>query len=216
MKLVIDDLLDAHTVQYFLNGFEECEMIDGKLTAGLMAKQVKNNQQLDANSDIYEELSSEMLLHLKNNQLFSVSTLPKTIHSLIFSRTAEGNYYGSHVDNAIMNGKRSDVSFTIFLSNPSDYHGGELIIENEKYKLPAGSMIVYPSSTLHQVAPVTSGTRYVCCGWVHSYVRNPQHRELLFELDTAKLSLYNKVGKCEEIDLLLKTHTNLFREWAEC
>lgn len=216
MKLVVDDFLDAYSVQYFMNELQECEMIDGKLTAGLMAKQVKNNQQLDVSSEIYEDLSSEMLSHLRNNQLFTVYTLQKDIHSLIFSRTSVGNYYGSHVDNAIMNGKRSDLSFTIFLSDMSEYEGGELIIETEKVKLPAGSMVVYPSSTLHQVAPVTRGDRYVCCGWVQSYVRNPQHRELLFELDTAKLSLYNKVGKCEEIDLLLKTHTNLFREWADC
>ena len=127
--------------------------------------------------------------------------------------------YGTHANNAMMGSYRSDVSFTLFLSAPTDYAGGELVIEgadDEKaYKLPAGSAIVYPSSTLHRVNEVTKGTRLVVVGWVQSLVRNSAQRELLFDIDTVRRSLFAQHGKTNEFDLLSKSVSNLLRQWAE-
>lgn len=127
--------------------------------------------------------------------------------------------YGAHVDDALMNGIRSDVSFTLFLSDPATYEGGELVIETssgeDDIKLPAGSMIAYPSSSLHRVAPVTRGTRLAAVGWARSLIRDAGRRELLFDLDTARQSLFAREGKTAEFDLLSKTSANLLRMWVE-
>ena len=130
--------------------------------------------------------------------------------------------YGTHVDNAHMGGKnylRSDLSFTYFLSGPDEYGGGELMIdegERERaIKLPANSVIVYPSSTLHRVAPVTSGARLVIVGWVQSLLRNPAHREILYDLDCARRSIFKTNGKSKEFDWISKSMANLLREWSD-
>ena len=130
--------------------------------------------------------------------------------------------YGSHTDNALMGDQefwRADVSFTLFLSDPSTYTGGELVIENSDeercYKLKAGSMIVYPSSTLHRVETVTDGVRLAAVGWVQSLIRDPANREILFDLDTTRRSLFTQSSKTIEFDLISKTYTNLLRKWAE-
>lgn len=127
--------------------------------------------------------------------------------------------YGRHTDNALMGQYRSDVSFTVFLSNPDEYDGGELIIESaddeRAYKLAGGCTLVYPSSTLHRVEPVKRGTRLVVVGWVQSWVRDPAKRELLFDLDTVRRSLYAQSGKTNEFDLLCKSLANLTRQWCE-
>ncbi|MEO1351076.1 MAG: Fe2+-dependent dioxygenase [Cyanobacteria bacterium J06635_15] len=130
----------------------------------------------------------------------------------------------SHVIPALMNRQtqvmRSDISFTLFLNSPDAYQGGELIIDSaqgeQDYKLPAGAMIVYPSSTLHRVETVTAGMRLAAVSWVQSLVRDPQNREILFDLDTARQSLFEQHGKTQEFDLLSKTHANLLRKWADC
>jgi PKHD-type hydroxylase len=127
--------------------------------------------------------------------------------------------YGSHVDDALMNGMRSDVSFTLFLSNPDTYEGGALVIETsageEDVKLPAGSLVAYPSTTLHRVAKVTKGARLAAVGWARSFIRDGAQRELLFDLDTARQRIFQKDGKTAEFDLLSKTSANLLRMWAE-
>jgi PKHD-type hydroxylase len=118
-----------------------------------------------------------------------------------------------------MDGVRTDVSFTLFLAEPADYDGGELVIETsageEDIKLPAGHLIAYPSTTLHRVAPVTRGERLVAVGWAQSYVRDLAKREILFDLETARRSLFEQSGKTPEFDVLAKTSANLFRMWAE-
>lgn len=132
--------------------------------------------------------------------------------------------YGTHTDDALMNRQtqvmRSDISFTLFLNSPDAYQGGKLIIDSaqgeQDYKLPAGAMIVYPSSTLHRVETVTAGMRLAAVSWVQSLVRAPQDREILFDLDTARQSLFEQHGKTQEFDLLSKTHANLLRKWADC
>jgi len=141
---------------------------------------------------------------------------------MLFSRYENGMSYGRHVDNALMGNQeflRSDVSFTLFLSSPSTYKGGELVIESSDgdrtYKLEGGSAIIYPSSTLHQVEPVTEGVRLAAVGWIQSLVRDPNEREILFDLDTTRRSIFAKEGKTIEFDLISKSYANLLRKWAE-
>jgi PKHD-type hydroxylase len=127
--------------------------------------------------------------------------------------------YGTHVDNAIMGGMRTDVSLTLFLSDPADYEGGELVIEStageQDIKLPPGSGVVYSTTALHRVAPVQRGQRLAAVTWVRSLVRDPAAREILFDLETARHRLLEQVGKTPELDLLSKTQANLLRMWAE-
>jgi PKHD-type hydroxylase len=144
---------------------------------------------------------------------------PKKLTPLIFARYGPGETYGSHVDDAIMQGLRTDVSFTLFLSEPDSYEGGELVIDSsggeESVKLPAGSLFLYPSTFLHRVEPVTKGERLVCVGWARSYLRSAEQRELLFDLDRARRALFARGGKTDEFDILSKCTANLLRMWAD-
>lgn len=140
----------------------------------------------------------------------------------MFSRYQGGMYYGTHIDNAIMGDEelmRSDLSLTLFLSDPANYTGGELVIEStqgeQAFKLDAGSMVVYPTTTLHRVEPVTEGERLAAVTWVQSLVRDAHNREILFDLDTVRDTLSQKSGKTAEFDLLSKSIANLLRKWAD-
>ena len=215
----IPDLLAPEELEYITSSLAQAEFVDGKLTAGWHAKLVKNNQQLK-HSESQQELKELIKKALSRNTLFQMAVRPKIVHSILFSRYDTGMSYGRHTDNALMGDSlwRSDVSFTLFL-NPSTYEGGELVIEgadDEKaYKLEAGTMIVYPSTTLHRVEPVTKGTRFVVVGWVQSLVRDASEREILFELDTVRHAIFAKDGKTPEFDLIAKSVANLLRKWAE-
>ena len=191
---------------------------DGRATAGWSARLVKDNEQAREGAALgllRERVASAILA----NEVFNLAVRPKALTPLIFSRYQEGRHYGSHVDNPLMNGIRTDVSFTLFLADPESYDGGELVIESmageEEVKLEAGSLVAYDSTTLHRVAPVTRGERLVAVGWAQSYVRDSARRELLFDLETARRNLFAQTGKTPEFDLLAKTSANLFRMWAE-
>ncbi|MEL6128303.1 MAG: Fe2+-dependent dioxygenase [Cyanobacteria bacterium J06636_28] len=217
MLFQIPDVLSADELSQLRTTLATAEFVDGKTTAGWYAKQVKHNQQLQR--DAGHPLETIVTAALNRHPLFQVAVRPKQIHSLRFSRYGVGMSYGTHADNAMMGRYRSDVSFTVFLSKPTDYGGGELVIEaaddEQAYRLPAGNAIIYPSSTLHRVNEVTQGQRLVVVGWVQSLVRDPAQRELLFDLDTARRSLYAQHGKTAEFDLLSKSVSNLLRRWAE-
>ena len=222
MLFSIDNLLTSEELNFFIDRFMQAAFIDGKTTAGWHAKLVKNNQQLDKTTPLAQELREQVQSILKKNALFQSAVLPKIIHSILGSRYDVGMSYGTHTDNALMGDQefwRADVSFTLFLSEPESYSGGELVIENSdeerSYKLTAGSIIVYPSTTLHRVEPVTQGVRLAIVGWVQSLVRDPANREILFDLDTTRRSIFAKEGKTIEFDLVSKTYTNLLRRWAE-
>ena len=222
MIFAIDDVLTSEELQHITDRLDPQDFIDGKLTAGWHAKLVKNNSQLTKKAKYTSELTEMVSSALWRNPLFKVATQPKTIHSMLFSCYETGMSYGSHADNALMGNRgflRSDVSLTLFLSDPADYEGGELIVENtdgdRSYKLPAGSAIVYPSGALHRVSPITQGIRLVVVAWVQSLVRDPMKREILFDLDTARRSIFQKSGKTIEFDLISKSHANLLRRWAE-
>ena len=198
------------------------EFKDGKLTAGWHAKLVKNNQQLSKQDVLSNKLTTQVKSALNRNNLFQTVVRPKSIHSILFSRYDVGMSYDRHVDNALMNDGRmwrTDVSFTLFLNSPQEYEGGELVVEGaheeRKYKLEAGSAIVYPSTSLHRVNPVTKGTRLVAVGWVQSLVREAEDREILFDLETARRVIFNRDGKTAEFDLISKSIANLLRKWAD-
>lgn len=189
----------------------------GQDTAGWHARAVKNNQQLDRSSPLHHELLAELQPLLAGHPLIQAAAFPRSIHSLLFSRCGPGEGYGRHVDNAWMAAGRSDLSFTVFLSSPSDYEGGALTLEtpggSERYRLPAGHGLVYPSTQLHSVEPVLTGERLVLVGWIESRIREAEQRELLFELDTARRALFARTGKDEVFDLICRSYSNLLRRW---
>lgn len=192
---------------------------DGATTAGWHARLVKANQQLDADDPAATALRAEVERAVRSHPVAALATRPRAFGPILFSRYGAGHGYGSHVDDALMAGVRTDVSFTLFLSDPEGYEGGELVMETAAgdlaFKLPAGGALFYPSTTLHRVAPVTAGERLAAVGWIRSFVRDPADRELLFDLDTARQTLFRQSGKTAEFDLLSKCLSNLLRRWAE-
>lgn len=222
MIFSIPNFLTSDELQKITSSLSEADFIDGKTTAGWHAKKVKNNAQLSNKADYSQELKQLVTNALKRNPLFQIAVRPKIIHSMLLSRYETGMSYGRHTDNALMGGEnfwRSDVSLTVFFNDPSSYEGGELIIEGtdseQSFKLEAGSAIIYPSLYLHRIEPVTKGVRLVAVAWVQSLIRDPNEREILFELDTARRSIFEKQGKTPEFDLISKAQANLLRKWAE-
>ena len=222
MIFSIDNILSPDYIAEIKQVLKQAEFVDGKLTAGWHAKLVKNNQQLKVGTS-QQELKAKICSALNKNALFQSAVRPRAVHSILFSRYQEGMSYDTHVDNALMSNKtgwyRSDISFTLFLNSPQDYEGGELMIEGvqeeKNYKLDAGSAIIYPSTTLHRVNPVTKGTRLVVVGWVQSIIREASDREILFDLETARRAIFAKSGKTPEFDLISKSIANLLRKWAD-
>ncbi len=217
MIVEIENVLTAEELESLASMLAEAEFVDGKATAGWHAKQVKQNLQMQKKAPQAADLKKLVESALKRHPLFNAVVRPRKIHSILFSRYEAGMSYGSHVDNALMGQWRSDVSFTLFLG--TEYQGGDLVIEHadgeRRYRLGTGDAIAYPSSTLHRVEPVTEGTRLVAVGWVQSIIRDPQKRELLFDLDTARRSMFAREGKTVEFDLISKSHANLLRQWAD-
>ncbi|BAT61168.1 PKHD-type hydroxylase [Variibacter gotjawalensis] len=219
MQIVIQDVLDAAEVKRARAAIAKAKFVDGRETAGWAAKGVKRNEQasaLDATLDPIRKLVTD---RIAKNSLFAMAVRAKQLSPLLFSRYKGEMHYGSHVDDAIMQGMRVDISFTLFLADPSKYDGGELVIEStsgeETFKLEAGSMIVYPATTLHRVEPVTRGERIAAVGWARSFIRDPAQRELLFDLDTARRVVFERDGKSPAFDLMSKSLANLVRMWAD-
>ncbi|NJK72899.1 MAG: Fe2+-dependent dioxygenase [Microcoleus sp. SU_5_6] len=221
MILCIGGVLSATDIDAINSILQTAKFVDGKTTAGWHARLVKHNSQLqDDGSEAVKHLQTLLSQALQRNSLFQMAVLPKVVRPVLFSRYETGMSYGSHVDNAVMGRSelmRSDVSLTLFLSEPESYEGGELVIESshgeQGYKLAAGSMITYPSTALHRVEPVTAGTRLAAVTWVQSLVRDAAQREILFDLDTARQLLFQKSGKTSEFDLIAKSYANLLRQW---
>ncbi|WP_293251338.1 MULTISPECIES: Fe2+-dependent dioxygenase [unclassified Microcoleus] len=216
------NILNSEELRVIVDRLKNAEFVDGKLTAGWYAQQVKNNAQLKNDAAPTQELRNLVNQALKRNSLFQIAARPKAIRPIMFSRYQGGMYYGTHIDNAIMGDEelmRSDLSLTLFLSDPATYTGGELVIEStqgeQAFKLDAGSMVVYPTTTLHRVEPVTEGERLAAVSWVQSLVRDAHKREILFDLDTVRDTLFQKSGKTAEFDLLSKSIANLLRKWAD-
>ncbi len=218
MQIVIGNVLSADDLATVQAALDHARFVDGRATAGFAARLVKNNRQAanDRRLDTVRKLVAERIL---GNEVFRLAVRPKALTPLMFSRYEAGMDYGSHVDDALMDGLRTDVSFTLFLSEPASYDGGDLVIESasgdDAIKLDAGSLVAYPSTALHRVAPVTRGMRLAAVGWARSFIRDAARRELLFDLDTARRAMFAQGGKSAEYDLVSKSLANLLRMWAE-
>jgi PKHD-type hydroxylase len=218
LLITIADVLGAEEVEEIRTTLADMRFEDGRHTAGWSARLVKDNEQARAGASL-RLLQERVSRAIQSHEVFELAVRPRALTPLLFSRYGVGQQYGSHVDNPLMDGLRTDVSFTLFLAAPETYDGGELVIETaageDEVKLPAGCLVAYPSTTLHRVAPVTRGERLVAVGWAQSYVRDPGRREILFDLESAKRRLFETHGKTPEFDLVAKSAANLLRMWAE-
>jgi PKHD-type hydroxylase len=221
--VLIDNLIDEATVARLRSWLSEATFEDGRATAGGNARLVKRNEQVSDDPDHrdpkLEEMQDFVTDLLLDHDLFMAVALPSKIHRPLFSRYTPGMSYGTHMENAMLGEMRIDLSVTLFLSDPSDYDGGELVIDfstgERAIKLPAGSAVLYATTALHRVAEVTRGQRLAMVTWIRSLVRDPAKREILLDLKTAHHQLSKQLGKTVEVDLLSKCHTNLLRRWVE-
>tara|TARA_Y100001978_G_scaffold103127_1_gene92274 strand:+ start:1329 stop:1994 length:666 start_codon:yes stop_codon:yes gene_type:complete len=188
---------------------------DGKKTAGSQAAKVKDNLQLNRDSEISKRNSELILKKILNNSLIKSFALPKKVHGIMFTKSFKGMKYGRHLDNSFMSSGRADLSFTVFLNKKSEYEGGELVVENinseNNFKLNEGEIIIYPSTYLHSVKEVLNGERLVCVGWIESYVKRIEEREYLFDLDAGARGILAKYGRSNELDLIFKSYSNFLR-----
>jgi PKHD-type hydroxylase len=219
MQIVIGDVLSADEIETVTATLAQARFVDGLATAGFAARLVKDNRQTEGTDRSLEMIRRLIAGRILGNEVFQSAVRPKTLSPLLFSRYEPGMHYGSHVDDALMDGMRTDVAFTLFLCDPASYEGGELVIEgaggDDPFKLGAGALVAYPATSLHRVAEVTRGTRLAAVGWARSFVRDPARRELLFDLDTARRRLFAREGKTTEFDLISKCFANLTRMWAD-
>jgi PKHD-type hydroxylase len=224
MLVRFDHLLNDELVQQLQQKLADAEFEDGRITAGIDARSVKNNRQLPRPSALSGELGALVLQRVSAVPEFSGVTFPQKIAQPLFSRYEAGMEYGLHVDNAVMPSQhgpvRSDIAMTIFLSPPEHYEGGELMIEDtglghHRIKLPPGSAVAYPATSLHRVAPVTSGVRLACVMWIQSQIRDPAQRRILVDLDVAAGHLRQRTADAPELKLVSAAYHNLLRLWAE-
>jgi len=219
MQIVIGNVLSAEETKTVTATLARATFVDGKATAGFAARLVKNNRQAEGSDRSLEMIRKLVAERIVGNEVFQLAVRPKALSQLLLSRYEGGMHYGSHVDDALMDGMRTDVAFTLFLSDPTSYHGGELTIEStsgdETFKLAAGALVAYPATSLHRVSDVTHGARLAAVGWARSFVRDATRRELLFDLDTARRQLFAREGKSAELDLVSKSFANLMRMWVE-
>lgn len=223
MLIQIPNVLSLEQVNECRRLLSEAQWIDGKVTAGHQSAKAKNNLQLPENSDTAIQLGTLILDFLQQNPLFVSAALPKQIFPPLFNCYQGGGSFGVHVDNAIrqlpnsQQAIRTDLSATLFFTNPDEYDGGELIIEDtygaQSIKLPAGHMILYPSTSLHKVTAVTRGARIASFFWLQSLVRDNAQRSILFDLDQSiqKLNTENHPASIQ----LTGVYHNLLRQWAE-
>lgn len=226
MLLHIPEVLGTHQVESMRAALDGADWTDGRETVGPQGAKVKRNQQLPDASPLRQQLGQVVLAALARHPLYHAATLPLRTLPPRFNRYADSGHYGLHIDGAVMalGGSagqfRSDISCTLFLSGPDEYDGGELII-NDTYgehevKLPAGDLIVYPSSSLHRVAPVTRGSRVASFFWVQSLIRDDARRRMLFDLDVAIQTLgQNPASDQDALLSLTGVYHNLLRQWAE-
>lgn len=226
MMFHLQQVLTAEEVQEAQAWLAQADWLDGRSTAGSQAMQVKRNEQLKQDSEAAQALRSLVMQALGRHALFHSAALPKKIFNPLFNRySGHTNHYGPHVDGAVMNSRstgervRSDLSATLFLSDPQSYEGGELTVHDtygqHQVKLPAGDLVLYPASSLHEVLPVTQGERLASFFWIESMVRSDEQRRLLYELDMNLLSLRQRHGESAETQALTGLYHNLLRQWAE-
>jgi PKHD-type hydroxylase len=225
--LHIPNILSQAEVTTFRRRLAPADWVDGRVTAGHQSMLVKHNLQLPESNPVARELSAAVLAALERNALFFAAALPRYIFPPLFNRYCTGNGFGNHIDNAIRYDRsarphwpvRTDLSATLFLSNPEEYEGGELIIEgasgSHRVKLPAGDLALYPATSVHRVETVTRGERLASFFWLQSLVRDPLERQLLFDLDQAIQKLgRDRPDHATTVELTGIYH-NLLRRWAQ-
>ena len=223
MLITIPNVLDQQRLDFVSKALENANFVDGKLSAGMAAKRVKNNEELSTDDTQMQQLNNIVMGSLVQHDEFKAAALPLRVAAPFYARYSKGMTYGDHVDDPIMGNAgqqyRTDVSTTVFLNEPEDYEGGELVIRTsfgeQKLKLAAGSAVVYPSGSLHHVAEVTKGTRLVAVTWTQSMVRDPAKRELLYRLNQARESLLKNRPDDIETKQVDVSYINLFRMWSE-
>ncbi len=221
----IPGVLTAAQVADARQKLDDSDWIDGRVTAGPQSARVKHNQQLAETHPLAEELGDVILTALQRNPLFVSAALPLRVFPPLFNRYGVGQTFGSHVDNAIRqiagtgHRIRTDLSATLFLSAPEEYDGGELLVEDaygvHSVKLPAGHLVLYPSTSLHSVRPVTRGARVASFFWIQSMVREDTERTLLYDLDTAIQRISREAPEHPSAVQLAGVYHNLLRRWAE-
>src|SRR5262245_3692114 len=225
MLLQISEVLTAEETKQGREMLENAHWIDERVTAGYQSSQAKDNLQLPEDHPVAQQLGKLILSALERNSLFMAAALPLKVFPPLFNRYQGGQSFGNHVDNAIRqvtgtpHRVRTDLSATLFFSNPDEYDGGELVIEDtyglHSVKLPAGHLILYPASSVHHVRPVTRGTRLASFFWIQSMVRDDGERALLFDLDIAIQRLTTDVPDHTSVVELTSLYHNLLRRWAD-
>lgn len=222
MILTLTDVITPEELALVRQRVSTVQFADGRATAGELLQKAKNNQQIPGNHPVMKEITQLVMQALGRCDAFMSVAQPRRLATMLVSRYQPGMAYGLHVDAPIMcepNHVRSDVSFTLFLSDPDSYQGGELAFDNGSgetaFKLPAGSAICYPTGQLHRVRPVEQGERLAVVGWVQSLVREPAIRELLHDLSEARELLAGQEGASRAVELLTKSYSNLLRRHAE-
>src|SRR6201988_2751601 len=225
MLLQIPEVLSSEQVVACRRLFEVDDGIDGRTKAGPQWARAKDNMQLPEDHEFAKQLGDTILVALEKNPLFMAAALPLKVFPPLFNRYQEGQSFGNHVDNAIRqvtgtpHRVRTDLSATLFFSEPEEYDGGELVIEDtygvHSVKLPAGHMILYPASSLHNVRPVTRGARLASFFWIQSMVRDDGERTILFDLDVAIQRLTSAVPDHPSTVELTSLYHNLLRRWAD-
>jgi PKHD-type hydroxylase len=227
MLVAIPNALDAQQLQEVRARLEAAgdAWVDGRVSAGYQGAPVKHNEQIDERSAVAAECQAVILGSLERHPLFISAVLPNEVYPPMFNRYGEGMRFGAHVDGSLRinprDGRkiRTDVSATLFLTNPADYDGGELLIEDtygrHAIKLEAGDIVVYPATSLHEVAPITRGTRTSCFFWVQSLIRDDGQRALLYQMDTAIQRLNQTNADELARRTLIGCYHNLIREWSD-
>jgi PKHD-type hydroxylase len=219
----IKGVLNAEQLVVARDLLAHATFVDGKLSAGELARRVKNNQEADPASLPIDQVNNLVMGALVTHPDYAATTMPRQIAAPYYVRYQPGMGYGAHVDDAVMGPSgqqyRSDISITVFLSPASDYDGGELVIDTafgqQQVKLPAGDAIVYPSSSLHHVADVTRGERLVAVTWLQSLIRDPAQRQVLYELGVVRDELLASQHNEEQARRLSAVYSNVFRMWAD-
>lgn len=224
MIVHVPQVLTKEEVAHCRAVMDRAAWVDGNVTSGHQARRAKSNLQLPEGSPEHRQLGELVVRALNKNSLFFSAVLPHTIFPPLFNRYDAGMTFGTHVDNAIRRSSdglriRTDVSATLFLSEPDEYDGGELTIEDtygsHGVKLPAGDLIIYPADSLHLVTPITRGSRVASFFWIQSLIRDLRQRALLFDLDGAIMRLTNDVPNNPALISLMGTYHNLLRLWTE-
>lgn len=225
MLLQVPDVLTADQLASCRKTLEAAEWVDGRITAGHQSARAKNNLQLREDLDEAKQLGNVILAALERNPLFMSAALPLKVFPPLFNRYQDGQSFGNHVDNAIRqvpgtpHRVRTDLASTLFFSNPDEYDGGELVVEDtygvHSVKLPAGHLILYPASSVHHVRPVTRGARFASFFWIQSMIRDDGERTLLFDLDVAIQRLMDDVPDHRSVVELTSLYHNLLRRWAD-